>query len=154
MINKPQVILAKAILCPHCTQFMPIYEKASEDYGNKYDFSWYDFADDAPIPNKDNFENDHEGLVNIIDGYPTVIIKLNNKSHVKVDPTLIRNNDINKAVKEFINNIENGLKTLSSGRRKEYISLEGGYNIENDNLFKNKYIKYKQKYLKLKTSFI
>ena len=149
MSDKIKVILAKASWCPHCSDFMPIYEKATENQGNKYEFNCYDFADDAPTPNKNNFEDDHRELVNLIDGYPTIFVKINDNSHIKVDPTIIRNNDINKAVKEFINNIENGLKTLSSGRRKEYVRLEGGF-IENDEYYKNKYIKYKQKYVELK----
>jgi len=155
MSNKIKVILAKASWCPHCTNFMPIYEKVSEDYGDKYEFSHYDFADDASSPNKANFENDHNELINSIEGYPTIILK-NNKSHITIEPTVIRNNNIEKAVSEFMNNIELGIKTLKSDRKKEYINLEGGYSIsrevlsKSDDIFKHKYMKYKEKYHKLK----
>ncbi len=152
MTNKTEVILAKASWCPHCVHFMPIFEKSSEDYGNKYKFSYYDFADDAPSPNKDNFENDHAELSNSIEGYPTIFLKTGGGKHTQISPSIIKNNDINKAVKDFINNIENGYKSLLSDGKIKYINLEGGF-MEDDFLFKNKYMKYKQKYLKLKNNF-
>jgi thiol-disulfide isomerase/thioredoxin len=150
MENKVKVILAKASWCPHCTHFMPVFEKSTEDYGEKYEFSYYDFADDAASPNKSNFENDHGELTNSIEGYPTVFVKIN-KSHIQVNPTLIRNNNINKAVEDFIKNIEDGRKTIMSGGKLEHINLEGGF-IEKNNIFKNKYMKYKEKYYKLKNN--
>jgi thiol-disulfide isomerase/thioredoxin len=151
MTNKIKVILAKASWCPHCTHFMPIYEKAKEDYEDEYEFSCYDFADDAPNPNRSNFENDHGELVDLVDGYPTIFLKKDNKTYTKIDPTIIRDNDKNKAVKEFKNNIENGKKTLESDRKEEHITLEGGSSL-NEDIYKNKYMKYKEKYFRLKNN--
>jgi thiol-disulfide isomerase/thioredoxin len=150
MSNKIEVILAKANWCPHCTNFMPVFEKSTEDYGKEYEFSYYDFADDAASPNKSNFDNDHGELSSLIEGYPTVFVKIN-KSHTQVNPTIITNNNIDKAVKDFIKNIQIGCKTIMSGGKVEHINLEGG-SIEKNIIFKNKYMKYKEKYFKLKNN--
>jgi len=149
MSIKTKVILAKASWCPHCDNFMPVYDKASEKYGENYEFSFYDFADDAPSPNKSNFEDEHQELVDLVDGYPTVFLKRDNKTHTKINTSVIKNNNLEKAVNEFGNNIENGYKNLISDKKMEYISLGGGL-INNNDYYKNKYMKYKQKYFELK----
>jgi len=149
MSIKTKVILAKASWCHNCDNFMPVYDKASEKYGENYEFSFYDLADDAPSPNRSNFENDHQELVDLVDGYPTVFLKKDNKTHTKINTSVIKNNNLEKAVNEFGNNIENGYKNLISDKKMEYISLGGGL-INNDNFYKNKYMKYKQKYFELK----
>ena len=153
MTNRIEVILAKASWCPHCTHFMPIFEKANEDYGDQYKFSHYDFADDAASPNKSNFEDDHKELIDLVDGYPTILLKKDNKTHTKINPTIIKNNNIDKAVLEFRSNIENGLKTLESDRKVEHIKLDGG-SLFNEDIYKNKYMKYKEKYFKLKNKLL
>jgi len=149
MNNKPQVLLARAHWCHYCIDFMPIFEKAIMDHSDKYEFKNYDFADDGIMPNKDSFANDHSELVDKIEGYPTVFLKIKKDNKIlnsTVNTTRIINNDINKAVNEFIANIDKEYKTLSSDSKKEYF----GGDLSSDNFYKNKYMKYKEKYYKLK----
>jgi len=191
MTNKIQVILVKAHWCPHCTRFMHIFNKARNDNNDKYEFTYYDFADDINFydknnnkkndnddnddvgfcGNKDNFINNHKELYDLVEGYPTIFVKIDddNKKHTIIEQTIIKNNDINNAVNQFIKNIEFGIKNIQSDNKIEYKNLEGGFcNINNhknieatiidnnnfENKYKNKYMKYKEKYYKLKNNLL
>jgi len=153
MNNKSQVILARAHWCRFCEDFIPIFNKAKDDYSDKYEFHNYDFADNTPSPNKQDFINKYGGsLVDKIKGYPTIFLKIDEDGkdlYIDVNSTIIKNNDLNKAVKDFIKNIDNSHKTLLSDRKKEIINLNGGFNNES---YKHKYMKYKEKYYKLKNN--
>jgi hypothetical protein len=90
-----------------------------------------------------------------VSGYLTVFLKIKDKqTNEKKQQTIEHTHDENKerATDEFINNIINMYKTLKSDSSQEFISAQKGgtmINMDKHN-YKNKYLKYKSKYLTLK----
>lgn len=166
MSKEISVILAKTSWCPHCTSFSPIYELAAEKMKNhddmKVKYSSYELDKSN---NKQLFMSEHPGLFDHVDGYPTVFIETlddNKKRVITTVPHSVaktqRKEDMHIATDEFINNIKNSYKSLMS-EHKEYRSVQsGGSNLNNkttlnQEIYRNKYIKYKQKYINLKNLY-
>jgi thiol-disulfide isomerase/thioredoxin len=145
MTKNTTVILIKASWCGYCKRFTPIFEKTKKNNSKKYKFEIYDLGDEN---SKDNniFHLNHYKSKDLIDGYPTILIKKNNK-YIKIDHTIIddednENQQIDKASAEFFINIENGIKNLDA--KDGQVFAGGGY--------KQKYYKYKTKYLIIKNN--
>ena len=133
-----KVILSKVSWCGHCTNFLPVFNKSQKlTKNNKYlkdtnvNFEVYDMEEDL-----DKFKsNNYEDLLPQINGYPTVIVtSLKNGKRVNTE-IINHSND----PQEFINTVGETYNKL--------VSQSGG-NIEE--LYKQKYLKYKQKYTELK----
>lgn len=68
--DKKDVFLFKADWCPHCQGFLPAWDKLKANYGKKYNFITYDGD-----KNKEEVESWK------IQGFPTIIVKKNNKEN-------------------------------------------------------------------------
>ena len=111
----------------------------------------------------------HKGLIELIEGYPTVYIQFNHDGKIKTaqvehTSTNVRidggNSDdkIEEASKRFLNNIVNIYKTLTSDNKSIFIDAQTGgklqkissnaNNLDEQN-YKEKYLKYKAKYVEL-----
>ena len=161
------IILAKAGYCQYCKDFEPIFKTAKNIYESndflkdyKIDFNEYDMADKTV---SNTFEINHSEVINKIRGYPTVFINIRDISdkkniindykmieHVIIDPKIDENKQVEEAAKRFLENIVNGIKTLKSDSKTEYIQT-GGTPINKN--YKSKYLKYKSKYHELKNKF-
>jgi thiol-disulfide isomerase/thioredoxin len=160
MSQEITIILTKAIWCSHCQNFEPIYEKSKTLYKlNDYlkdlniKFEDYDMADNDV---NNTFNLNHIDIKDKIQGYPTVYIKniINKKNnYIQLDHTVIDNKinikeQINEASKRFLDNIINCLKTINSDNKSLFIKRGGNNTLKND-FYKNKYLKYKSKYIKI-----
>lgn len=168
------VILAKANWCSHCQQFEPIFQEAEKQYKSnkylkKYDIKFKDY-DMATKEGKNNFAISHLGALNMVDAYPTVIVGVHDKekkntkyytvSHT-VEDNKNNDNDSNpkkEASERFLNNINNLIKSINSDGKVVYMQT-GGFNdksfsnhqtLAEDSIYREKYLKYKTKYMKLK----
>lgn len=176
MTQKISIILTRANWCPHCQHFEPIFEEAKNIY-KKHDylkdfeigFEDYDLAEDDI---KNTFMLNHNDISDKIRGYPTVFINLKNKTskqndyftieHTIVDSNIAESKQHNHAAKKFLENIANGLKSFDSENKVLFIqqggnksmpcSVGGNLSINNQAIFKEKYLKYKSKYIELKKS--
>ncbi len=160
------VILAKASWCHYCDDFSPIYELAqkkikSSDFDN-CSINLVSFIMDRP-GEKEKFEQQYPGLLEYLEGYPTVYFQMSEKksgSRPKtefINHTIAREKGekgIEKAVQEFIQNIKNKYKSIKSGNKEEYTTVQRGgmlkYMTLEEEKYRNKYLKYKSKYLELK----
>ena len=155
------VILAKTSWCPHCIDFTPIYQKAGAEINkiaksNKINkqFTFHSFEIDKENEKKD-FEQKFGELTDFINGFPSVLIKYKGggKNYiVPINHTFIKKTDkkpndgelkeLEKiAVEEFVNNIF----TNVSDKKDVFVNPQNGGNI-----YKEKYLKYKAKYIELK----
>lgn len=161
------IILAKAGYCKYCKDFEPIFKTAdgtykSNDFLKDYNikFEEYDMVDKTM---SNTFEINHSKVKNDIKGYPTVFINIRDSSdkkniindymmieHVIIDPKIDEKKQVDEAAKRFLENITNGIKTLKSDSKTEYIQTGGSSINEN---YKSKYLKYKSKYHELKNKF-
>jgi thiol-disulfide isomerase/thioredoxin len=168
MSKEITVILARAGWCGHCQHFEPIYKKTIEIHSNdkflsKYNiiFKNYDLANDA---DKTNFTINHLAAINMVEGYPTVLVNVNDKenkedkyytiSHTVVDENIKEDEQHEEASKRFLVNIANLIKSLNSDSKVLYIQT-GGAMIKyktslKEEIYRNKYLKYKSKYIELK----
>jgi thiol-disulfide isomerase/thioredoxin len=133
-----KVILSKVAWCGHCTNFLPVFNKSQKlTKNNKYlkdinvNFEVYDMEKDL---NKFK-SNNYEDLLPQINGYPTVIVT-SLKNGKRVNTEII---DHSSDPLEFINTVGETYNKL--------VSQSGGYEEE---FYKQKYLKYKQKYTELK----
>lgn len=141
--NNIQLILLKSQNCGHCISFTPIFEKAMEKKICK--FNIFDTADN----NTDIIlKEDYPDIINKFDGaVPTIYLMVGGKIQ-EIKSTKIKEGEkIDNAVNEFIKNVKNGIKTLKSPTHTTYVQT-GGY--KNEEYYKQKYIKYKTKYLQEK----
>jgi thiol-disulfide isomerase/thioredoxin len=171
MSKKITVILARASWCPHCQHFESIYKMANDlskkhkflkDY--EIEFKNYDLADDSV---KNTFALNHNGAQEKIQGYPTVLVNLNNSppKYNTVEHTVINGEFANeseqelleeKAAERFLENIVNLIKNNNSGNK--VLHIQNGGNMINkltqnfDEIYRKKYLKYKSKYLELKNT--
>lgn len=83
--NSKTLYLFKAEWCPHCVAFKDTWNKLSNDYKNKLHFIAYDSEKNADEIRKYK-----------IDGFPTLILMVNNKAIEYVGPR------DEKSLKEFI----------------------------------------------------
>ena len=132
-----KVILSKVNWCDHCTDFLPIFNKSHEFVKKnkilknvKVNFEVYDMEEEEGL-----FKTKYADLVDKIKGYPTIFVtQIEDGKRIKtVD---IEHSD-NPA--KFIDNVS---KTYNE------LSITGGFNEEE--LYKQKYLKYKAKYIQLK----
>ncbi|AYV80080.1 MAG: hypothetical protein Gaeavirus8_11 [Gaeavirus sp.] len=168
MPDKVTIILAKSKGCPHCTHFTPIFDAASEKIKSNSDlketdikFESYELSDEQISK---QFNDDHPGLLDNLQGYPTVYMEVKRGNNIRTDfisHTVSENGNDKKAVNEFINNIVNQYKTSTSDKKDIYMSsddrmnprmqrmdlpqLGGSPDLTND-IYKHKYQKYKLKY--------
>ena len=134
-----KVILSKVSWCGHCTNFLPVFNKSQKlTKNNKYlkdtnvNFEVYDMEEDLAKFKSNNYED----LLPQINGYPTVIVtSLKNGKWVNTEII-----DHSTDPQEFINTVGETYNKL--------VSQSGGYKEEE--LYKQKYLKYKQKYTELK----
>ena len=181
MTQKISIILARANWCPHCQHFEPIFENAkllckTHDYLKDFEikFEDYDLANDDV---KNTFILNHYNIKDKIQGYPTVFVNLKNKTskqndYFTIEHTAIDDNNldeskqIEKAAMNFLLNITNGLKSFNSENKVLFVH-KGGKNfkevnncviggslidLKNKDIYKEKYLKYKSKYMNLKNS--
>jgi thiol-disulfide isomerase/thioredoxin len=160
-----KVILVKADYCGHCRDFLPIYEKAIELAEESFSYAEFIIEEMDKRINPiayENFKSKYgEEILSKIEGYPTVVLifeKDGKKIDTQIDHTV---GEKNEAAKRFLNNLNNKYNTLKSDSKKEFVSVnqqQGGdckvNNVEYNDKYKVKYIKYKSKYLSLlKSSF-
>lgn len=177
MSHNINIILAKASWCPHCVDFTPIFELAKqkikpEDIDN-CSIKLLSYELDKPNV-KQQFQQKHPGLLDFLEGYPTVYFQMtenNGNSRPKteyVNHTMTKDRGqqgIEKAAQEFVQNIINKYKSIKSGNKVEYVTVQkrgqkGGQleDIRNHMTsmeevgYRNKYLKYKSKYLELKNN--
>lgn len=167
MSHNITVILAKASWCPHCVDFTPIFELAQKKIKksalDNCSVEFVSFELDKPNE-KDRFEQKHPGLLEFLEGYPTVYFQMNEingNSRPKtefINHTVSREKSekgIEKATEEFIQNIINKYKSIKSGKKEEYTTVQRGGMVKyitstEEEKYRNKYLKYKSKYLELK----
>ena len=132
-----KVILSKVKWCGHCTDFLPIFNKSQEFVKKnkilknvKVNFEVYDMEEDAGL-----FKTKYEDLVDQIKGYPTVFV-----TQIE-DGKRIKTVDI-----DYSDNPEIFIENISKTYNK--LTQNGGFNEEE--LYKQKYLKYKAKYIQLK----
>jgi hypothetical protein len=171
MSKEITVILARANWCGHCQHFEPIYNVAKNNHDNKndkflnkYKISFKDY-DLATNDGKSNFTINHLDAVDMVEGYPTVLVNVRDKEnknnkYYTVSHTVIDNNIKNEekqnqeASERFMANISNLLKSLDSDSKVLYMQTGGAmvnYQTSlNEEIYRSKYLKYKSKYLELK----
>ena len=171
MSHQINIILAKASWCPHCVDFTPIYELAKEKIKSKQLDNCKIHFDSYEL-DKDNqaseFKQKYPGLIDFLEGYPTVYFRMseieNNKPN-KVKTEFINHavakeqneKSLHNAAEEFIDNIVNKYKSILSGNKELHVRVQKGGMINNmtsiqEVQFRNKYLKYKSKYLSLKNN--
>lgn len=171
--NKINVVLVKAAWCHYCNDFLPIYNKSSNIVNENKSLQNYNVAFetyDITIPSEEqNLKKKYPELLDKIDGYPFVFLQTVHDNKNKVSPIhhVVANHDdklneadeIKKSATEFVDNISNGYKTLTSDSKDLFTNMTGGGNknldrtTKNEALSRQKYIKYKTKYLELKSKF-
>lgn len=136
-----KVILSKVDWCGHCKDFLPVFNESKNLIKNNktlknvsVDFEVYDMEQDQGI-----FETKYSKLVDKVEGYPTVFL-----AQIKNDK-LLKTVEIGHAQKS-----EDFLKLIIDAYKN--FSQQTGGNQEDD-IYKQKYLKYKAKYTKLKTQF-
>ena len=171
MSEEIEIILAKANCCGFCKNFEPIYAHSIKNYKNNKElknlnliFSEHDLASEEK---KSIFMKNHlkAGELN---GYPTVLIKINNKKkdneylyliveHTVLDEKQDKKKQVSEASARFLQNISNVIKSFNTENRILYTQSGGDSNIYKTSLeeetYRKKYAKYKSKYLQLKIKF-
>jgi thiol-disulfide isomerase/thioredoxin len=163
------VILARAGWCGHCKHFEPIYGETIKNYSNnkflsKHKISFKDY-DLATNEGKTNFTINHLDAVKMVEGYPTVLVSVNDKKnknnkyytipHTIIDENIKGENKQHlEASERFLVNISNLIKSLDSDSKILYTQT-GGALINNqtsvkEEMYRKKYLKYKLKYIELK----
>ena len=167
MSHQINIILAKASWCPHCVDFTPIFESAQQKLKpSQIDGCLVKFVSFEldKANEKNRFQQEYPGLIDFLEGYPTVYFQMtekDGKSRPKtefVNHTISREQGkqgIEKAAQEFVQNIINKYKSIKSGNKEEYTTVQRGGNTKamtsmNEVEYRNKYLKYKTKYLELK----
>jgi hypothetical protein len=147
MKDNIQLILLKSQNCKHCVSFTPIFEKAMEEIIKKK-ICTYKILDTEDVKTKKILKNDYPNIEKKFDGdVPTIYLIVGDKVQ-EIKSTKVNDGEkIDEGVEEFIKNVINGIKTLKSSSHTTYIQT-GGY--KNEEHYKQKYIKYKTKYLQEK----
>jgi hypothetical protein len=175
------VILAKTSWCPHCVNFTPIYESCQEkvkpELFDNCSVHFQSYELDRPLE-KNRFTEEHPGLMEHLQGYPTVYLKImdknkNSKPKIEIiEHTVAKDrNSLNEARDEFLENIINRYKTIKSGNTVEFKLVHShndkqpqrrgqkGGRLQNittleETKYRDKYLKYKSKYLKYKSKYL
>jgi thiol-disulfide isomerase/thioredoxin len=167
MSKEISVILVRANWCGHCKNFEPIFDETKKnylenDFFKNYKMKFVDY-DMESSEGKIAFENSHGDAQNLVNGYPTIIVKISDSDkkekyhtidHTVVDNSVEKKNQHQHASKKFLNKLIDLIKTVNSDQKITYTD-EGGFNNKyrtslTEINFRNKYLKYKSKYLKLK----
>lgn len=173
------IVLTKMTWCSHCKDFQEIFDNIKSRLKNNkllkdkaVILETYDMEQDEAL-----FAEKYKDYMSKIDGYPTVLIFIkNDKNKIQgdiIEHTVIEqtnNKDkqklINNATDMFISKVESKYKSVINGKGDEYINVEGVSgggigkcrldapisshdNSMEENNYKQKYIKYKTKYLNL-----
>lgn len=172
MSHQINIILAKASWCPHCVDFMPIYELAKEKMNSKKLLDDCKITFDAFDLDKETqaseFKQKYPGLIDFLEGYPTVYFRMSESQ--TNNPHKVKTEFINHAVakeqnkeafeaaaNEFIDNIVNKYKSVLSGNKELHLSVQKGGMIDymtsaQEVKYRKKYLKYKSKYLTFKNN--
>ena len=136
-----KVILSKVGWCGHCTDFLPVFNESKKLIKNNktlknvnVDFEVYDMEQDKGI-----FETKYAELVDKVEGYPTVFL------------AQIKNDKLSKTIEIGHKKDPEDFVKLIGDAYKSFSNQTGG-NLEDD-MYKQKYLKYKSKYILLKTQF-
>ena len=171
MSHQINIILAKASWCPHCVDFTPIYELAKERINSKQQLDNCKITFDSYELDKENqaseFKQKHPGLIDFLEGYPTVYFRMNelNNESNKIKTEFINHatakgqdeKALESAADEFIDNIVNKYKSILSGNKELHMRVQKGGMTDymtsmSEVEYRNKYLKYKSKYLALKNN--
>lgn len=169
MSKEISVIFVRASWCGHCRNFEPIFEKTKQNYLDNdffkdYKMNFVDYDLESP-ERKFSFESSHPDATKLISGFPTIIIKIadNDKigkyhtiEHTVVASKFKERDQHREASNEFLNNLIDLIKTVNSDQKITY-THEVRFNNKfrtplSEKKLRNKYLKYKSKYLKLKKS--
>ena len=143
MADNIQLILLKSENCGHCLSFTPIFKEAMEKNICKYNI-----LDTSDENTNIILEKNYPFIVNKFDGaVPTIYLMVGGKVQEIKSSKIKDGEKLEDAVSEFIKNVKNGIKTLKSPKHTTYVQT-GGY--KNEEYYKQKYIKYKTKYLQEK----
>ena len=169
MSHEITIILAKASWCPHCIDFTPIYNATEQKINpvNQLDGCNIKFLSfEMDNQNEETkFKETYPELVEYLKGYPSVYFRMANNQTKKIKTEFIEHTvkkeqteqGEEQAINEFINNIINKYKSISSGNKEVYLSVQKGgilkymTNVE-EVKYRNKYLKYKSKYLEFKNN--
>ena len=146
------IVLFWAEWCPHCQHFKPTWEKIKV-WCDKNDVSAKDFEDSKVQEMNANSSKNTTGIpLDMIDGYPTIIIKRGSGDFVKVG-----NRSEENIIKMLEDNISESPKNAvvqsggsCVGGKCNLPKYSDGSNDAQNEFYKNKYIIYKNKYLELK----
>lgn len=137
-MSKARVILYSAPWCGHCISFKPEWEKLTEKLKNEsISFQHYEEG-------KDNAEIEQAK----VKGYPTIMIDDKEYNGLRtVDAIMAFVKGDNKGSDKM------GGKYKQCGGAKQGFSLraQGGGRAKNDEYYKIKYLKYKAKYMKVRS---
>ena len=132
-----KVILSKVEWCGHCKDFLPVFNESKNLIKNNkifknvnINFEVYDMEEDKGI-----FETKYGDLVDKVEGYPTVFL------------AQIKNEKLSKTVEIGHKKDPEDFVKLIGDAYKSFSNQTGG-NLEDD-MYKQKYLKYKAKYLQL-----
>ena len=133
-----KVILSKVEWCGHCKDFLPVFNESKNLIKNNKTlknvniaFEVYDMEQDKGI-----FETKYGDLVDKVEGYPTVFL------------AQIKNDKLSKTVEIGHKKDPEDFVKLIGDAYKSFSKQTGG-NLEDD-MYKQKYLKYKAKYLQCK----
>jgi hypothetical protein len=171
------VVLASTTWCPYCTKFKEIFNKAQEQLNleNIQNCIVNYLCWDLDISRKkEEFIKKYPGIINYIEGYPTVIILKkngNNRPKMAIIPHSVAKTQgaqgIAEAIEVFNQNVINKLRDFDSDNKVEHVGAQhvraqhvraqsGGmykYMTSMEEVgYRNKYLKYKSKYIKLKNN--
>jgi len=140
-----ELILLKSKQCGHCISFLPIFDKIIKK--KIYKCHVFETTNDEE---KKNFKELFPDIDKKFDlAVPTLYLKVDDKFQ-EINRTQSNNNEddeITKASDELLEIIKSGIKTLQSNNHTLYLHTGGELNEE---YYKQKYIKYKNKYLQEK----
>jgi thiol-disulfide isomerase/thioredoxin len=167
MSRQINIILAKTSWCPHCINFAPIYELAKEKIkskaldGCKIEFDSYEMDNDSQA---NEFKQKYPGLLDFLKGYPTVYFRM--REEVDGSPDVVKTefidhsvakgeSGLDSAAEEFVDNIVNKYKSILSDKKELHVRVQKGgmakyMTSTQEEEYRNKYLKYKSKYLGLK----
>ena len=144
-MTKIELILLKSKQCGHCISFLPIFNKIIK----KKIYKCHVF-ETTNIVEKKNFTELFPDINKIFDlAVPTLYLKVDDKFQ-EISRTNTNNDEddeVDRAADELLEIVENGIKTLQSNDHTLYIHTGGE---KNEEYYKQKYIKYKNKYLQEK----
>jgi len=136
-----KVILSKVEWCGHCKDFLPVFNESKNLIKNdkilkniNINFEVYDMEKEKGL-----FETKYKNLVDKVEGYPTVFL------------AKVKNDKISHTVEiGHAQNPDNFIKLIGDAY-SDVLKQTGG--TTEDDIYKQKYLKYKAKYFKLKKQY-